>query len=75
MSLHLNKFAAATAVAAAFSLLAAPAAAVDLPRPVKAGIRASDSAPIAYIELVDRDVGAKGQDSGSVEDADELEAA
>ena len=36
MSLHLNKFAAATAVAAAFSLLAAPAAAVDLPRPVKA---------------------------------------
>ena len=44
-------------------------------RIIKAGIRASDAAPIAYIELVDRDVGAKGQDSGSVEDADELEAA
>ncbi len=33
-------------------------------RIVKAGIRASDAAPIAYIELVDRDVAAKGQDSG-----------
>ena len=44
-------------------------------RIIMAGIRASDSAPVAIIELVDRDVGAKGQDSGSVEDADELEAA
>ena len=33
-------------------------------RVIKAGIRASDSAPIAIIELVDRDVDAKGQDSG-----------
>ena len=35
-------------------------------RIVKAGIRASDAAPIAIIELVDRDVEAKGQDSGPV---------
>ena len=43
-------------------------------RIVKAGIRASDAAPIAIIELVDRDVSAKGQDSGPVmtnEDFDE----
>src|SRR5512146_1609279 len=32
-------------------------------RIVKAGIRASDAAPIAIIEFVDRDVSAKGQDS------------
>ena len=35
-------------------------------RIVKAGIRASDSAPVAIIELVDRDTDAKGQDSGPV---------
>ena len=35
-------------------------------RVIKAGIRASDAAPIAVIELVDRDVSAKGQDSGPV---------
>ena len=35
-------------------------------RIVKAGIRASDAAPIAMIELVDRDTSAKGQDSGPV---------
>ena len=35
-------------------------------RVVKAGIRASDAAPIAVIEFVDRDVSAKGQDSGPV---------
>ncbi len=35
-------------------------------RIVKAGYRASDAAPIAVIELVDRDVSAKGQDSGPV---------
>jgi len=35
-------------------------------RIVKAGIRASDAAPIAVIELVDRDTSAKGQDSGPV---------
>ncbi|GGN50136.1 50S ribosomal protein L17 [Novosphingobium indicum] len=36
-------------------------------RIIKAGIRASDAAPIAIIELVDRDTDAKGQDSGPVE--------
>ncbi|WP_230280803.1 50S ribosomal protein L17 [Croceicoccus sp. Ery15] len=35
-------------------------------RIIKAGIRASDAAPVAIIELVDRDVEAKGQDSGPV---------
>ena len=35
-------------------------------RIVKAGFRASDAAPIAVIELVERDVSAKGQDSGPV---------
>jgi large subunit ribosomal protein L17 len=35
-------------------------------RIIKAGIRASDAAPIAIIELVDRDPAAKGQDSGPV---------
>ena len=46
-------------------------------RVIKAGIRASDAAPIAIIEFVDRDVSAKGQDSGPVmgADEDELEAA
>jgi large subunit ribosomal protein L17 len=42
-------------------------------RIIKAGIRASDAAPIAIIELVDRDVSAKGQDSGPVI-SDEYEA-
>ena len=40
-------------------------------RVVKAGIRASDAAPIAVIELVERDVSAKGQDSGPVMSDDE----
>ena len=44
-------------------------------RIIKAGIRASDAAPIAIIELVDRDVDAKGQDSGPVMNADELDYA
>lgn len=46
-------------------------------RIIKAGFRASDAAPIAVIELVDRDVDAKGQDSGPVQtaDMDEMEAA
>jgi len=35
-------------------------------RVVKAGIRGSDAAAIAIIEFVDRDVSAKGQDSGPV---------
>ena len=42
-------------------------------RVIKAGIRASDAAPMAIIELVDRDVSAKGQDSGPVM-SDEYEA-
>ncbi len=33
-------------------------------RVIKAGVRASDAAPIAIIELVDRDPAAKGLDSG-----------
>ena len=45
-------------------------------RIIKAGNRASDAAPIAIIELVDRDVEAKGQDSGPVmSDEDAYEAA
>ena len=43
-------------------------------RIIKAGIRASDAAAIAIIEFVDRDVSAKGQDSGPVR-AEEFEAA
>ena len=35
-------------------------------RIIKAGIRASDAAAISIIEFVDRDVSAKGQDSGPV---------
>ena len=44
-------------------------------RIIKAGIRASDAAPIAIIEFVDRDVDAKGQDSGPVLTEDDYEAA
>jgi len=44
-------------------------------RVIKAGIRASDAAPIAIIEFVDRDVSAKGQDSGPVMGDDELDEA
>jgi len=40
-------------------------------RVIKAGIRASDAAPLAVIELVDRDTSAKGQDSGPVISDDE----
>jgi large subunit ribosomal protein L17 len=35
-------------------------------RVIKAGIRMSDASPMAIIEFVDRDVSAKGQDSGPV---------
>ena len=35
-------------------------------RVIKAGIRMSDASPMAIIEFVDRDVDAKGQDSGPV---------
>jgi large subunit ribosomal protein L17 len=44
-------------------------------RVIKAGIRASDAASIAIIEFVDRDVSAKGQDSGPVYSDDMDEAA
>jgi len=44
-------------------------------RVVKAGIRASDAASMAIIEFVDRDVSAKGQDSGPVMSDDELDEA
>jgi large subunit ribosomal protein L17 len=39
-------------------------------RVLKAGYRYGDNAPLAVIEFVDRDVDAKGQDSGPVEDGD-----
>lgn len=42
-------------------------------RVVKAGIRKSDSAEMAIIEFVDRDVSAKGQDSGPVQTFDDAE--
>ena len=45
-------------------------------RIIKAGFRYGDNAPMAVIELVDRDPDAKGQDSGPVEvETDEEEAA
>ena len=47
-------------------------------RVLKAGFRYGDNAPMAVIELVDRDESAKGQDSGPTSDvvaADEDEAA
>ncbi len=42
-------------------------------RVIKAGIRAGDASPMAIIELVDRDVDAKGQDSGPVYSDDDGE--
>jgi large subunit ribosomal protein L17 len=36
-------------------------------RIIKAGFRFGDSAPMAVIEFVDRDVSAKGKDSGPVQ--------
>ncbi len=44
-------------------------------RVLKAGFRYGDAAPMAVIEFVERDVSAKGQDSGPVQGADEDEAA
>ena len=43
-------------------------------RIVKAGFRYGDSAPMAVIELVDRDPEAKGLDSGPVADAEAVAA-
>lgn len=46
-------------------------------RVLKAGFRYGDNAPLAVIELVDRDINAKGQDSGPtfVKDDEEEEVA
>jgi len=44
-------------------------------RIIKAGFRYGDNAPMAVIEFVDRDVDAKGKDSGPVQGGDESEAA
>jgi large subunit ribosomal protein L17 len=43
-------------------------------RVLKAGFRYGDAAPLAFIELVDRDVAAKGQDSGPVQVMDDEES-
>ncbi len=42
-------------------------------RVLKAGFRHGDMAPMAFIELVDRNVDAKGQDSGPTQEVDEDE--
>ena len=42
-------------------------------RVLKAGFRFGDNAPMAVIEFVDRDVDAKGKDSGPVQMADAAE--
>ncbi|SMF61684.1 50S ribosomal protein L17 [Allosphingosinicella indica] len=44
-------------------------------RVIKAGIRASDAAPMGIIEFVDRDVSAKGQDSGPVQTEENFDEA
>ena len=44
-------------------------------RVLKAGFRYGDAAPLAVIELVDRDPAAKGVDSGPVQETGEAEAA
>jgi large subunit ribosomal protein L17 len=42
-------------------------------RVLKAGVRYGDAADMAVIELIDRDLGAKGLDSGPVQEKDEDE--
>jgi large subunit ribosomal protein L17 len=44
-------------------------------RVLKAGFRYGDSAPVAVIEFVDRDIEAKGQDSGPFQEQRVEEAA
>jgi large subunit ribosomal protein L17 len=44
-------------------------------RVIKAGIRASDASPMAIIEFIDRDVDAKGKDSGPVMGDDDMDEA
>ncbi len=43
-------------------------------RVLKAGFRYGDNAPMAVIEFVDRDVNARGQDSGPVQGGEEAAA-
>ena len=43
-------------------------------RVLKAGFRFGDNAPMAVIELVDRDVDAKGQDSGPTQEVETSES-
>ncbi len=43
-------------------------------RVLKAGFRYGDMAPMAVIELINRDVTAKGKDSGPTQDVDAVEA-
>ena len=42
-------------------------------RVLKAGFRTGDAAPMGVVELIDRDVDAKGKDSGPDQNADEEE--
>ncbi|MGH1481755.1 MAG: 50S ribosomal protein L17 [Geminicoccales bacterium] len=44
-------------------------------RVLKAGFRKGDNAPMAVIEFIDRDIDAKGQDSGPVQHREEMEEA
>ncbi len=44
-------------------------------RVLKAGYRRGDNAPMAVIEFIDRDVAAKGQDSGPVQHQEVMEEA
>ena len=44
-------------------------------RVIKAGIRMSDASPMAVIEFVDRDVSAKGRDSGPSMKSEEVDEA
>ena len=43
-------------------------------RIMKAGFRYGDNAPMAVIEFVDRDVNARGQDSGPSQKSEEIES-
>ena len=43
-------------------------------RVIKAGVRISDASPVAVIEFVDRDISAKGQDSGPMMTEEEFAA-
>ena len=44
-------------------------------RIMKAGFRHGDNAPVAVIEFVDRDINARGKDSGPSQDVEQAEAA